>query len=60
MVHLIRFYLKIRLMDKIPRDFFLLGTLTRRHIATVNFLNNSCSEIPFIYHIYPLIVLSVR
>ena len=51
---------KIRLMDKIPRVFFLLGTLTRIHIATVNLLNASCSEIPFISHIYPLLVLSVR
>ena len=41
-------------MDKIPRVFFLLGTLTRIHIATVNLLNASCSEIPFISHMsYP-------
>ena len=39
---------KISLMDKKPRVFFLLGTLTRRHRATVNFFNASCSEIPFI------------
>ena len=38
--------------------FFLLGTVTRIYIATVNLLNASCSEIPFIFHIYPL--LSVR
>ena len=37
----------IRLMDKIPRVFFILGTLTRIHIATVNLLIASCSEIPF-------------
>ena len=29
-------------------QFFLLGTLTRKHIATVNLLNTYCSEIPFI------------
>ena len=51
---------KIRLMDKIPCVFFLIGTLTRIHIATVILLNASCSEIPSISHIYPILVLSLR
>ena len=47
-------------MDKIPRVFFLLGTLNRIHIDTVNLLNAPCSEIPFISHTNPLLqVLSV-
>ena len=49
---------KIRLMDKIPRGvFFLLRTLTRRHIATVICLMHPALK--FISHIYPLLVLSV-
>ena len=50
---------KICLMDKIPRVFFLLGTMSLIHIATMNLLNASCSEITFISHIYPLLVLCV-
>ena len=52
---------KICLMYKIHRAFFLLRTLTSSHIhvhvATVNFLNASCSENPFNSHIDALIVL---
>ena len=32
----------------IPRVFYLLGTLTCIHLAIVNLVNASCSEIPFI------------
>ena len=51
---------KIRMMDKFPGVFFLLGTLVRIEIATVNLLNAYCSKIPFISHIFPLLVLSIR
>ena len=52
---------KIHLLDKINYSswhsscFLLLGTLTRIHICTVNLLNESCSEIPFISHLPTLI-----
>ena len=45
---------KILLTDRRAPVFFLLGTLTRILIATMNLLNGPCSEITFISHIYPL------
>ena len=45
--------LKYMSVPVIPHVFFLLGTLTCIHVATVDLLNASCSEITFIFNIYP-------